>query len=291
METEKLRAYLTALETGSLSAAAQRLGYTVSGISRMMASLEEEFGVPLLLRGKDGVAATREGEEIAEEMRRTLFHSDLLSQNAARLRGVEEGSIFIGSSSAGYFQEIAQDVRSFRRRHPGIRFRFVGGYSTELLEELKSHRIDLCISSLREGSFRWKMLGEDEMVAWVPRSGKLASLRALPLEALQEVPFIDILPGKDIDNHRILKKNNIRPNVQYETMDSETAWSMVGAGLGVAMHSRKNSIYRGADVRILPLSPRVTVQMGIAFLDERSPAAEAFLRTIGVQGAELKAGT
>lgn len=39
MDTEKCAALLCALETGSLSAAAQRLGYTVSGMSRMVLSM------------------------------------------------------------------------------------------------------------------------------------------------------------------------------------------------------------------------------------------------------------
>ena len=58
MDTEKCRALLCVLETGSLSAAAEQLGYTPSGVSRMMAALEDEVGFPLLERGRGGVEAT-----------------------------------------------------------------------------------------------------------------------------------------------------------------------------------------------------------------------------------------
>ena len=44
MDTEKCAALLCALETGSVSAAAGRRGYTVSGMSRLLASLEENAG-------------------------------------------------------------------------------------------------------------------------------------------------------------------------------------------------------------------------------------------------------
>ena len=40
MDTEKCRALLAVLEAGSLSAAAEKLDYTPSGLSRMMAALE-----------------------------------------------------------------------------------------------------------------------------------------------------------------------------------------------------------------------------------------------------------
>ena len=59
MDTEKCRALLAVLEAGSLSAAAEKLDYTPSGLSRMMAALEQELGFPLLSRSHSGVQPTR----------------------------------------------------------------------------------------------------------------------------------------------------------------------------------------------------------------------------------------
>mgnify|MGYP003187222452 CR=1 FL=1 len=53
MELDRYRALVCAIETGSLSAA-ETLQYTPSGMSRMVAALEEETGVPLLLREHSG---------------------------------------------------------------------------------------------------------------------------------------------------------------------------------------------------------------------------------------------
>ena len=52
MDTAKCAALLLAVELGSLSAAAERLGYTVSGMSRMILSLEDELGFRLLNRSR-----------------------------------------------------------------------------------------------------------------------------------------------------------------------------------------------------------------------------------------------
>ena len=59
MELDRYRALVCAIETGSLSAAAEALQYTPSGVSRMVAALEEETGVPLLLREHSGVRPTK----------------------------------------------------------------------------------------------------------------------------------------------------------------------------------------------------------------------------------------
>ena len=50
MDTEKCAALLCVIESGSITAAADKLGYTVSGVSRMMSAMETESGFPLLVR-------------------------------------------------------------------------------------------------------------------------------------------------------------------------------------------------------------------------------------------------
>ena len=52
MEIKQYQALVTAIETGSLAAAAEKLGYTTSGMSRIIASLEEDVGKQLLIRSK-----------------------------------------------------------------------------------------------------------------------------------------------------------------------------------------------------------------------------------------------
>ena len=65
MDTAKVRALLASADFGSISKAAETLGYTQSGVTHMMRSLEEEAGFPLLLRGNRGVKFTAEGERLA----------------------------------------------------------------------------------------------------------------------------------------------------------------------------------------------------------------------------------
>ena len=64
METKKWEALLTAVELGSFTRAAERLGYTQSGLTHMMHALEKEVGFPLLIRDKKGVRPTADGETV-----------------------------------------------------------------------------------------------------------------------------------------------------------------------------------------------------------------------------------
>ena len=68
MDTERISALICTIEEGSLTAAAEKLGYTTSGVSRMMAALEEETGFPLLVRSRSGVIPTEECSQLLPVM-------------------------------------------------------------------------------------------------------------------------------------------------------------------------------------------------------------------------------
>lgn len=61
MDTKKLEALAAAVQYGSFTRAAEALGYTQSGMTHMMNSLERDIGFPVLLRGRGGVRLTRRG--------------------------------------------------------------------------------------------------------------------------------------------------------------------------------------------------------------------------------------
>ena len=83
MEAVKCEAFLAAAELGSLTATAELLGYTQSGVTRMIGTLEEELGFPLFLRSKKGVQLTENGNQHADHAKTyKLFHQRLCFHKA-----------------------------------------------------------------------------------------------------------------------------------------------------------------------------------------------------------------
>ncbi|MFR6058762.1 MAG: LysR family transcriptional regulator [Evtepia gabavorous] len=64
MESARCKAFVTAAETGSFSKAGEVLGYTPSGVSQLVTSLERELGLPLLGRNRKGVTLTENGRRL-----------------------------------------------------------------------------------------------------------------------------------------------------------------------------------------------------------------------------------
>lgn len=98
MDTERWQILLKAIDRGSLRAAAEEMGFTVSGISRSVATLEKELGFALLHRAKSGVQPTAECCQLLPSVRELLFAQERLEQTAAKVRGADCGTIVIGTA-------------------------------------------------------------------------------------------------------------------------------------------------------------------------------------------------
>ena len=79
MDTKKLEALLTAVELGSFTRAAEVLGYTQSGLTHMMNSLENEIGLRLLDRSYSGVRLSETGKTLMPKIHRLLQVYDALN--------------------------------------------------------------------------------------------------------------------------------------------------------------------------------------------------------------------
>lgn len=280
MDLERCEALLTVIDSGSLSAAAKQLGYTPSGISRMMASFENELGFSLLYRGKNGITPTIECKMLLPSVRSFVYSGHCLSQTAARIRGADCGTIIIGTAYSYYYRWITKMTSDFRSLHPGIQFRIVNGTSSELQQMLSLHQTDFCLISERSGDHNWILLRNDPMVALLPPGHPLTQKSAVPMKAFETESYIQTYPGQDVDNARIFSRCHITPNTQFSTMDINATYSMVEAGLGISINNLVNSYLWQDRVVHLPLEPNQTMNIGLAYGKNISPASEAFLHFI-----------
>lgn len=280
MDTEKCAALLCALDEGTLARAAEKLGYTPSGISRMVASLEEEMGFPLLHRSRAGVTATDACQALLPALRQLTYQADCCRQTAAALRGLEQGSVTVGVNYRFYSRQMAELMARFRQTHPGIAFRTIEGMSTALAEALHQHRADLCIISRRDGPHRWIPLRQDQLVVMLSPRHPLAERQSIPLHLLESECYIDIFPGRETDNSRCLAENGIRPANPFAGVEDDfSAMVMVEAGLGIALVNALIAETLTGNVVFRPLDPPQYVDIGIATPpeDTLSPAARGFL--------------
>lgn len=280
MDTEKCGALLCALETGSLSGAAQRLGYTPSGVSRMMAALEQECGFPLLLRGRSGVEATEECKRLLPVFQELVCLGERCRQLCGQLSGVETGSVTVGTTDHAYYRELTGVIGAFGAQFPGIRVQIVEGTSSQLSQLVEEGKADFCVISRREGRHQFIPLYREQLMAWVPKDHPAARAGELELRALEREPFILVFPGQETDNSRLFARNHITPNTRHAVHDVYGAYAMVEAGLGVTLVSQQISRAFAGRVAAVPLRPAQWLEIGVALPERgrRSPAADRFVQ-------------
>lgn len=280
MDTAKCAALLLAVELGSLSAAAERLGYTVSGMSRMILSLEDELGFRLLNRSRAGVEPTRECALLLGAMRELTRWGESCRQLAAQVRGLETGRVRVGMSYPAYYPVLTEAVTGFSGEHPGVEIELVEGTSSVLSGMLERHEADFCIMSRRSGAHAWTPLTSDSLAVWLPANHPLASRESYPAAELANEAYIDISPGEETDNSRFLAERGISVRRRASTSDIYGALSLVGAGLGVALVNTllAEDVDGSGRTVLLPIDPPYTVEIGAAYQPrgEQSPAAGRF---------------
>ena len=72
MDAKKLEILMTAVDLGSFSRASEVVGYTQSGLTHLVNSLEREIGFPLIVRSHNGISLTEQGRELMPDIRQFL---------------------------------------------------------------------------------------------------------------------------------------------------------------------------------------------------------------------------
>lgn len=283
MSILKYRALLKTLESGSLTQAAQQLGYTQPGVSHMILSLEEEMGFPLLIRSRDGVTPTAELEEILVYLRQIITASDKLQETIDKINGIETGTVRVGAFHSISLQWLPTVVYRFSENHPQIRLQLFEGDQGELTRWLLEGHIDCALMSAPapEG-FEFCVLQEDPVMAVLPQNHPLASQSSVRPEELVRSPFIFPYEGSDEDTLRVLKGEKLTPKIKFRIKGDETILSMVAQDLGVSLMPKLLLLRVPERVAIRPLTVPYARSLGLAVRSRKyaSPATRKFMEAV-----------
>ncbi len=262
----KLRALVSAVELGSLKAAAERLDCTQSAVSHSIASLEAELGFRLLRRDRSGVKLTDEGERLLPYARGLLSAEEQLRQSAASIRGLDQGTVRIGAFTSVAVHWLPPVLKEFQRDYPKVSFRLLNGDYHDVNEWLSDGSVDIGFVALPcELPCETITLMEDRLLAILPKDSRYASYPRFPLTECEREPFISLLQSSDHDARRALEAAGVKPNVRFYTKDDYAIIAMVEQGLGMSIMPELLLKGRHDDVLTLPLVPEAKRTIGIAF--------------------------
>ncbi|MCI2062933.1 MAG: LysR family transcriptional regulator [Eubacteriaceae bacterium] len=280
MDVLKCEAFIQCADTGSFTAAGEILGYSQSGITRMVRSLETELGCTLLVRDRRGTHPTADGEKLLPIMRDLCRSQDRLIQASADINGLTVGELRMGvyfSIAASWLPHV---IRVFKIEYPNIHIDIDEELPQELSRMLDEHSVDFCLMS-RDDSLpcKWIPLKEDRMVVWLPPDHPYAQKKKFPLEKINGASFIGSGLGGNTDCEKLIAQEHLSPDIQYSTKDANSLFAMVEAGLGITINNELTSAHYSGNVAVLPLDPPHNIMLSAAIPNGQamSPAAEKFI--------------
>ena len=267
VESKKLEALLMAVDLGSFTKAAEVMGYTQSGLTHMMNSLEREVGFTLLERGRGGVRLTEEGEHVAPAIREFLQANARLDSVIAQVASSRSEVIRVSAYASMAAHWLPGIVRRFREERPDvdvdIRMADHAGSPYELLAQGK---MDIIFVSRQEqeSGYEWIHLRDDPMYAVLPEDYPLGGRSGFLLQDFDGRDFIMPSQGFDKDIMRIFNRVGVKPHILPSTVDDPTVISMVAHGLGVSMLTELTLRGHAERVRLVPVEPAAARELGMA---------------------------
>jgi DNA-binding transcriptional LysR family regulator len=280
LSINKYKVLMKVVELGSLTKAADVMGFTQSAVSHTINSLEEEFGFLLLTRSRSGVKLTDNGEQMLKTIREILKWNEHLEQEVAAIHGIESGTIHIGTFTSVSVNWLPGILKEFQQDYPNINFKIIEGNYRQIEDWIAEGKIDCGFLSLptRE-MFDVIPLQKDQMLVILPADHPLSSQSVLTLSEIEKEPFIMPSKGSDDDINRVLEKASIQPDIKFKVGDDYAIMAMVEKGLGISI--LPELVLRGQqrNIRIIELEQPRYRSLGIAVnsLKQISPAVKRFL--------------
>ena len=265
MESKKLEALLMAVDLGSFTKAVEVLGYTQSGLTHMMNSLEKEVGFTLLERGRSGVRLTEEGERIAPAVREFLQANARLDSVIEQVASSRTEIIRVSAYASIAMHWMPELLYRYKRVCPevSVDLRMVDN-ALEPYELLESGQTDVIFASRQNYSFcDWTPLYNEKMYAILPKDYPLNGRTTFPLEEFSGQDFLMPYGRFDIDVNAAMDSVGVKLNASVSRVDDETVIRMVGHGLGVTMMTELMIRGRTDDVLCVPVDPPRLRELGM----------------------------
>src|ERR1700730_848906 len=282
----RLRAFAAFARQRSFSGAAQDLRISQPAVSKHIADIERQLGVPLVERRRRGSALTAAGEFLANHVLRAEAILAQAALGVPEFRTPGSGSLTIVAAGVSGTYLLPEVIAQFQEAHPGIRVALELGTSATAVETLRSHRAELGVVGgfVAAPEIEAESLLENEMVVVGPRRLAKRRLARNELEALTWISREEGSAGRALVEAAFADLG-ITPKRRLELPSWEAIKLMVRRGYGVAACSRfaVEEELRTGLLAVIPLRGwKVRNTMSIIRVRDAAltPAAQQFLEAL-----------
>ena len=242
LETKQLKIFKTIVEVGSFTRAGARLNLSQPAISQHIRALEEQVGVPVLLRVGKRARPTPAGEVLLQCAQQVLDKIEDVQRVLADQSEGRAGIVRIGSGDAACHHLLPGVLKEFMSRFPKVHLHMATGHSGLTIMRILNGDLDIGLVTLPVEAEKVRMseLGRDELVAIVPPQHPWAGRRRVRATDFAGQPVILYerqSPMTDMVLNFLLEEG-VFPRVSMEVDRLTLVKEMVRNGLGIAVVPR-----------------------------------------------------
>ncbi|WP_431324170.1 LysR family transcriptional regulator [Rhizobium sp. YTU87027] len=263
---DQLLAFVTVIDLGSFTAAADKVGLTQPAVSLQVKLLEQRLGVRLIERVGRRALPSPAGSDLLIHARRILDECGAAADAMTPHREGSAGRVRIGSGGTASIHLLPRAIASAKRRMPGLEITVRIGNTEEVLRDLEANTLDLAVVTLPASgrSLEIEPFYEDELLAAAPKNSEMPA--GGPDAAFLKDKVLMLYEGGNTRaaTNEWFSQAGVRVQPAMEFGSVEAIKELVAAGLGwsllpaLALKQDRSGFLTTSSVR-----PRLVRQLGI----------------------------
>jgi DNA-binding transcriptional LysR family regulator len=241
MELRHFKYFVAVAEELNFRRAAERLFMEQPPLSRQIRQLEDELGVELFQRNRQGVSLTAAGRAFLDEARLALAQAERAAQAARQADEAQRTKLVIGFSICVFNRLLSNVIQTFREIAPTVNISLTEASTAAQVQAIATKDIDVGFVHLpvAHPDLCFETVLTEQLVAVLPEGHSLAELSEIPLHFLANEPFVlcpeQVKPDFYHQILRLCKQAGFQPKVAQEATPPEVVVSFVEAGAGVSL--------------------------------------------------------
>ncbi|WP_413298116.1 LysR family transcriptional regulator [Brevundimonas phoenicis] len=289
-DLKRLRYLITVIQTGSFTAASEKLNVAQPALSRRISELEASIGLPLLDRSSRPIALTEAGQIFHDRAHLVLHRSDQLETAMKRYLAERRPQFVLGLVPTEFHIRLPQILARFREMSPRADYDVQEMHAAEQVVALKEGHIDVGISRVmvQEVSLTQISLRNEELLLALPIGHQLADQPIVDLDDIRDEETIFYPRGRRPSFADEVLLALLRHDLELvrtrEVESLHAATVLVACGIGITFVPGSSQDAPHPGIVLVPTTPRLSSQIYLSHRpDDRSEALQDMLSSI--QGA------
>ena len=244
----QLKVFEATARHGSFTRAAEELFLTQPTVSIQVKQLTKAVGLPLFEQIGKRLYLTQAGQKLLDTCQEIFERLDQFEMSVSDLKGMKQGQLRLAViTTAKYF--VPRLLGPFCQRYPGIDISLKVTNHQIIQERMAENRDDLYIISQPpdQPDLKVHLFLENPLVVLAHKSHPLADKTNVPIQALNDQPFIMREPGSGTRQavQKLFAQHKVEVRVRLELGSNEAIKQAIAGGLGISVLSRHTIVSEG----------------------------------------------